>query len=449
MLDVFLSPTDATAGRMTRRDFVRVGALGATGLTLAQWLRSTAQAQPPDGKARSVIQLWMGGGPCHIDTWDPKPGAGPDYCGPYQKAIPTNVDGIRIAPMLPLMAKQMDKCALLRGMTHPSNAHEVGTYIMQTGTLPSGDLVYPSMGAVLALKKVELGQYKGALPPYIVVTQPLGRFTEAGFLGSNYKAFATGGNPNNPGFSIGGLGAGGKLTRTQDRRDLVQAIDGLARRLENDPQLQQMDSYQGKAYELLLGDAKEAFNLGKESEKVRDRYGRTTFGQSCLLARRLVEQGVPFITVNWGGWDTHKQHFERMAKFLPELDQGFSALLEDLGQRGLLPTTIVTWLGEFGRTPLIAKEPPWQGGRHHFCTAFSAVVAGGGFQGGKVVGVTDGRGERVIERPIYPWNLSASMYKLLGIDPAGELPHPHGCVARVTPATSGGAQSGGILKEIM
>ena len=450
MLDVPSRHIGGTSGRMNRRGFIKVGTLGATGLTLAGLLEMTAHGRSTEGKAKSVIQLWMGGGPCHLDTWDPKPGAGPDYCGPYRKPIPTNVDGIQIARTLPMMAKQMDKYAILRGMTHPSNAHETGTYIMQTGTLPSADLVYPSMGAVVALKKTSSGDYDGALPPFVAITEPLGRFSEAGFLGSAYKAFATGGDPNGKGFSIGGLNASGERSaRTERRRSLLTAFDGFARQLENAPKFKEMDSYQQKAYSLILGDAKEAFDVSLESDEVRDRYGRTTFGQSCLLARRLVEKGVPFVTVNWGGWDTHKQHFEKMAKYLPDLDRGFSALLEDLARRGLLDSTIVTWYGEFGRTPKIQWEPPWNGGRGHFSPAFSAVVAGGGFKGGAVVGATDARGERVRERPIYPWDLSASMYKLLGIDPDGQLPHPHGCVAHVTPVAGGDVASGGLLNEIM
>jgi len=219
--------------------------------------------------------------------------------------------------------------------------------------------------------------------------------------------------------------------------------------LEDDRVIRAMDSYQEKAYSLILGDAKKAFDLSDEKDELRDQYGRTRFGQSCLLARRLVENGVPFVTVNLGGWDTHKQNFEAMDKLLPVLDQGFAALLADLHQRGLLETTIVVWYGEFGRTPKVDKDPPWNGGRGHFCAAFSVVVAGGGFKGGKVVGETDWRGEKVTSRPVYPWDLSASIYKLLGIDPAGRLPHPRGCVAYVTPPAGGPMASGGLLNEIM
>lgn len=450
MLDVRNGQVGFSRGGTSRRSFLRLGSLGLLGLTLADWMRLKAEGQAVQGKARSVIQLWMGGGPPHTDTFDPKPQAGRDYCGPYTKAIGTNVDGIQLGQNLPNLAKQADKFAILRGMTHMTNAHEIGTYVMQTGTPPASDLVYPAVGAVLAYKRIDSGEYQGALPPYIAVTNPLGRFSEAGFLGSAYKAFATGGNPNSDNFNIGGMDTSeARITRMQRRKDILAAFDTFQRELESAGQLDQMDSYQEKAYSLIVGDAKQAFDLSQEKDETRERYGRNHFGQSCLLARRLVEHGVPFITVNYGGWDTHKDHFPRMDKMLPVLDQAFAALLDDLAQRGLLETTIVTWFGEFGRTPKIAWEPPWNGGRHHYGTAFSAVVAGGGFRGGSVVGQTDARGEIVRDRPVYPWDLSASMYRLLGIDPHGTLPHPRGCVAYVTPTVGGEVASGGMLEEIM
>lgn len=449
MLDIEGRHVSGPRGGINRRTFLRVGALSAAGLTLADWHRlqaagkTTAKGTP---KAKAVIQLWMAGGPPHTDTFDPKPNSGPEYVGPYTKPIATNVAGIRIGQKLPLMAKMADKYAILRGITGPSNAHEIGTYVMQTGTPPSEGLVYPSRGAVVAMKK---GASAGSLPPNIVITSQLGRFNAAGFLGNQYQPFATGGDPNRKNFRVGGLVPTRGEAEMKKRRDLLKAVDGFAREMERSGAVKEMDAHQAKAYGLIMGDAKKAFDMTKESDKVRTRYGRNRFGQSCLLARRLVENGVPFVTVNYGGWDTHKQHFERMDKMLPVLDQGFSALLEDLDQRGLLATTIVEWTGEFGRTPKIAKEPPWLGGRHHFSPAFSVVVAGGGFKGGKVIGTTDRLGEKVVERPIYPWDLAASMYKLLGIDPNGTLPHPRGCKAYVTPVASGDVASGGLLDEIM
>jgi len=449
MLDVQGRQVAPTREGIRRRDFLKVGALGAMGLTLADWLRMKAQGAVQEGKARSVIQLWMGGGPTHLDTFDPKPKAGEDYCGPYKNPVQTNVPGIQLCETLPMLAKQADKFSIIRSMTHGNNGHETATYIMQTGTMPS-DLVYPSMGAVVAYKRDEAG-YQGSLPPYMSLTSPLGRFSECGFLGTQYKTFATGGDPNQDRIRVQGIVPAGGVTdqRLKSRRSLLEAVDSLAREMDKNKTFDAMDQYQERAYGLILGEAKNAFNMAEEKDEVRERYGRNRFGQSCLLARRLVERGVPFITVNSGGWDTHRDNFGRMKVLLPPLDQGFSALLEDLDQRGLLDTTIVTWFGEFGRTPKIAASPPWDGGRHHYGPCMSAVVAGGGFKGGMIVGESDAKGEQPKQRPVYPWDLSASMYTLLGIDPLGQLPHPRGCVAYVTPVASGGVQSGGLLTEIM
>jgi len=444
-------PTTSHRCVLTRRNFIQMGSSGIAGLCLADLLEVNAwgqTARPAKAKAKAVIQLWMGGGPPHLDTFDPKPNAGDDYCGPYKKPIETNVAGVRITETLPRLAKCADKYSIIRSMTHGVNAHETAAYIMQTGTMPSGDLVYPSIGAVVALKREEAG-YRGPLPPYVTITAPLGRFSEAGFLGPRYRPFATGGDPSATPFTVEGLVAPGiNDQRLLERRGLLKSLDTQAKGI-GATSLAAMEGYQEKAYDLILGDGKKAFDLSQETDDLRERYGRNRFGQSCLLARRLVAGGVPFVTVNWGGWDTHKQHFEKMDVMLPQLDQGFSALLEDLAGSGLLDTTIVVWYGEFGRTPKIQRDPPWNGGRHHFGDVFSCVVAGGGFQGGKVVGSSDFRGEKVATRPVYPWDLSASIYHLLGIDPHGTLPHPRGCVAYVSPISGGNVQSGGLLKEIM
>ncbi|MBI4325226.1 MAG: DUF1501 domain-containing protein [Chloroflexi bacterium] len=450
MLDIQSRSVTWNCEGVCRRDFIRVGALSMLGLTLADWFQWKAHGMAGDGQAKSVILLWMGGGPTQTDTFDPKPQAGEDYCGPLRRPLATNVPGVSIGELLPRLSKQADKYAIIRSMTHGNNSHETAAYIMQTGTMPS-DLAYPSLGSVVAFKKGYEAGYKGNLPPFITLTNPLGRFSETGFLGTKYKSFATGGDPNAKDFRVGGLVPPRGVTeqRLQERRSLLQTVDTLAKATESDPRFQAMDEFQQKAYALILGDAKQAFDLSTEKDELKEKYGRNRFGQSCLLARRLVENGVPFITINDGGWDTHKDHFPAMQRKLPILDQGFGALLEDLAQRGLLASTIVVWYGEFGRTPKVATEPPWNGGRHHFGACFSAVVAGGGFKGGAVVGASDNRGEAVRERPAYPWDLSASMYKLLGIDPHGRLPHPQGCVAYVSPLASGTVQSGGLLTEIM
>ena len=449
MLDISGRHVELSRNGMNRRDFVRVGALGMAGLTLADLLKMKACGQPTkEPRAKSVIQLWMGGGPPHLDTFDPKPDAGAEYCGPYRNPIQTNVPGIKICETMPLMARQADKYSIIRSITHGEGGHETATYIMQTCAMP-GELAYPALGAVVAFKKYEAG-YQG-LPPYMSITQPLGRFTESGFLGTDYRAFATGGDPNSNTVRVEGLVPHGGVSdeRLRDRRTLVQAVDSLARSMDKNKQFAAMNTFQEKAYAMLLGDAKKAFDMSEEKPEVRERYGRNTFGQSCLLARRLVERGVPFITVNSSGWDTHRDNFGRMKVLLPPLDQGFSALLEDLAQRGLLDSTIVTWYGEFGRAPRIDPTPPWDMGRHHYGHAQSVIVAGGGFKGGHVVGSTDAKGEFPKERTLYPWDLSASMYTLLGIDPQGRLPHPHDCAAYVTPRASGEIPSGGLLTEIM
>jgi hypothetical protein len=214
-------------------------------------------------------------------------------------------------------------------------------------------------------------------------------------------------------------------------------------------QLVSLGQCEKEAYDLILGDAGKVFDLSQEKDELRERYGRNTFGQSCLVARRLVERGVPYITINYKGWDTHKQHFQAMNRKLPEMDKGMATLLQDLADHGLLDSTIVWWSGEFGRTPRIQWDAPWNGGRGHYGKVFSAVVAGGGFKGGKVVGASDAKGETVKERPVYPCDLLGSIYELLGIDPNARLPHPQGLVARVTPSAEDGVQSGGRLKEIM
>jgi hypothetical protein len=219
--------------------------------------------------------------------------------------------------------------------------------------------------------------------------------------------------------------------------------------MKDDASLKALDQAEEEAYELILGDGGKVFDLSQEKDELRDRYGRNTFGQSCLVARRLIERGVPYITVNYQGWDTHRQHFQIMRQRLPQMDKGMATLLQDLSDRGLLDSTIIWWSGEFGRTPVVQWEAPWNGGRGHYGEVFSAVVAGGGFRGGCVVGASDARGEEVKERPVYPCDLIGSMYELLGIDPGAKLPNPQGLPVTVSPTAADGVSMGGRLKEIM
>ncbi|MFH1716864.1 MAG: DUF1501 domain-containing protein [Planctomycetota bacterium] len=431
---------------LTRREALKRTVLGVAGLAMTGPFGRPARSAPLSPKAKSVIQIWMWGGPCHIDTFDPKPEAGNDYCGPFKSPIKTNASGIRIGEMLPLLAAQADKYSIIRSMTHGNNGHETASYIVQTGREP-GRLVYPCAGAVVSLFKGYEHGYKGVVPPYIVLTQPQGRFSEAGFLGPLYKPFATGGDPNQNPFAVEGIVAKGITDeRQRRRRDLLHSLDSLGKAMPNNTHFKQSDTCEEDAYRIMFGEGRELFDLSQEADELRERYGRNKFGQSCLMARRLAEHGVPYITINYGGWDTHKQHFEAMRRKLPEMDKGFATLLGDLADRGLLDSTIVWWSGEFGRGPKVQWEAPWNGGRSHYGKCFSAVVAGGGFKGGHVVGASDEKGMEVADRPVYPQDLIGSMYELLGIDPDGPMPNPRGLDVKVMPSSQTG---GGRLKEIV
>jgi len=407
-----------------------------------------APARPIRARAKSVIQVWLWGGPSHLDTFDPKPEAGTAYCGPFDKPIPTNVDGIMIGQMLPLLAQQADKYSIIRSMTHGINGHETAAYMVQTGRKPGGRVVYPCAGAIVSYFKGYRAGYKGLIPPYIVLTRPQGRFSEAGFLGPRYKPFATGGDPARTPFAVEGVVAEGvSPERQRSRRELLENLDALGRAMPDNAELKNLAQARSQAYDLILGDAGKVFDLTQEKDELREAYGKNTFGQSCLMARRLVESGVPYVTINYGGWDTHKQHFQEMRRKLPEMDRGMATLLKDLSDRGLLDSTIVWWSGEFGRTPKVQNEAPWNGGRGHYGQVFSAMLAGGGFKGGRVVGASDDRGETVKERPVYPWDLIASVYQLMGIDSQATLIHPLGMDVRVMEAEEGARIS--PLTEIM
>jgi len=459
---------------VSRREVMRRGALGAAGVIAAGGLSSRVfaaeakkapgqvTAEPKaardeaartkaktKGKIKSVIQIFLWGGMSHNDAWDPKPGTGYDYLGKFDKFIPTNVKGIQLGALFPKLAEQADKYSLIRSMTHGINGHETAAYLMQTGHKPGGRLAYPSVGAIFTYFKKK--QYKGLLPPYIVMLRAAGRFSEEGFLGPGYKPFATGGDPNADRFEVQGIvNRGINDARQKARRELLDKMNTMGYGLADVPEMTAAETAKKKAYGLILGKGKEVFNLNNESTVIRDRYGRNTFGQECLAARRMVEAGVPYITVSFpGGWDTHANHFPTMLRQCPPLDQGLATLLADLSDRGLLDSTLVWCTGEFGRTPKISWEPPWNGGRHHYGAVFTVLVAGGGFKGGRIVGSSDEKGEKVKERPVYPADLLGSFYLLAGIDAAAKLPHPLGFDARVLDAEKEGMKSTGLLEEIM
>jgi hypothetical protein len=435
---------------VNRREAIRRGLLVAGGLMWTDSLTIGALPSSPRARAKAIIQLWMWGGPSHLDTFDPKPEAGYDYCGPFRSPIETNVPGIRICELLPLLAKQADKYSIIRSLTHGNNGHETAAYIVQTGRPPGGRLVYPCVGAVVSLFKGYGAGYGGLIPPYIVLTEPLGRFSPEGFLGQRYQPFVTGGNPAQTPFAVEGVVAPGiSAQRQRDRRELLHRLNTLSQALPGDTELAAAARAEQEAYDMILGDGAKVFDLSLEKPEVRDRYGRNKFGQSCLAARRLVEHGVPCVTINFNGWDTHKENFQAMRRLLPDLDKGMATLLQDLSDRGLLDSTIVWWSGEFGRTPKIQWEEPWNGGRGHWGNVFSGVVAGGGFHGGRIVGASDARGEEPRARPVYASDLIGSLYRLLGIDGTARLPNPFGLDTPVMPAPDEGVKSAGLLSEIL
>ncbi len=394
--------------------------------------------------AKSVVEIWQWGGPCQLETFDPKPDASRDYNGGL-KAIPTNVPGMQIHEWWPELAKCADLYSIIRTMTHNQFGHESAAYLMQTGRLPGGGEVCPAIGAVVSLcKKAE---YSGDLPPYVILTRAKGRFSEVGFLGDEAAPLVTGGRPNSARFAVDGIVPPEGITESisKERFDLLSQLDswrpkgGL-----NSGKAAAFDAAGAEARRISEGDAAKVFDLAQEPAEVRDEYGRTEIGQSLLAARRLVEYGVPYITVNVQGWDSHKRHFETMKRRSNETDKAVAAFLKDLAKRNLLGSTIVWMSGEFGRTPKVGWEAPWNGGRGHYARCFSALVAGGGFKGGCVVGESDATASNPVKRPVAPQDFLGSIYELCGIDPDGLIPNSKGKKMTILPPQS----EAGRLREI-
>jgi hypothetical protein len=399
-------------------------------------------------RAKSVILIYLDGGPSQTDTFDPKPGATRDIYGNFKEVSTTNVPGIIIGSKLPLLAQMADKYSLIRSMTHGVNAHETGHYAMITGDLSGGHVVYPSYGAVISYFKKD--SYKGILPPYISLTAANNRFNEGGFLGNHFKSFDTGGAPEKQAFEVEGIvNSFVSKDKFNQRMQLLKTIETNSPTFNASAVKTELDSMRQLNVDFIFGEAGAAFDVSGESKEMRERYGMHRMGQSCLAARKLVEAGVPFINVRTTGWDTHKKHFQRMNEMLPELDQALSALIADLDAKGLLESTIILCGGEFGRTPRVQWEAPWNGGRAHFGKAFSYLVAGGGFIPGKVVGKTDKTGEEIVERKVFPSDLIGTVYLLMGIDPNGTLPHISEGALPVLPSLGKEGQSNGLVYELI
>ena len=408
----------------TRRDFLRIGGLAAFGLSLPAYLKAAAPAQRSSRKsrARSVILVYLGGGLSHHDSFDMKPDAPPEIRGKY-RPIDSNVPGLQIGELLPLMAKTMDKVALVRSGAHNNDHHETATNWVMSGRFGSAFGDYPAIGAVVAH---ETG-FSGTLPPYVSVPRNPSFTWELGksaFLGGRYESFRAG-DPNQKDYKVQDVAPIEKIgvIRAKRRQTLLAAVDDLARKVQANDQIATYDEFQHRAAEMILtGEARRAFGIDDEPEKLRDRYGRTTFGQSCLLARRLVAGGVRFVTINFGGWDHHAKIWDGLQNKLPDFDRGFSALIQDLHERGMLDETLVLAMGEFGRTPKINKDM----GRDHWGPAASLLFAGAGVRPGNVIGATDKQGAYVTKRPVAPADVAYTVFDGLGIDPRKQIVTPDG-----------------------
>ncbi len=412
---------------LSRRSLLKAGVLSTLGLDLAGLLRlrhiqASEQGAGQPARADACILIWLAGGPSHIDTLDPKPDAGVDVRGEF-KPIETACPGIQVSEVLPRIAASMNRLTLIRGMTSPEADHDRASHHLMTGYRPSPALVYPSHGSVV--NAVRESSRAGSLPTYVSMPD-LPAFGGAGYLTPARNPFSTNADPNNPRFRVRDLTPPDRLNlaRLQRRRGMVAALDQFAHDVPPSTLTTSRDQFTERAFDLLTSaTAQEAFAIDREPTETRDAYGRTTLGQSCLLARRLVERGVGFVTIDDRGtgqlgWDTHQQNFPSLKdRLAPPLDQGLSALVADLESRGLLERTLVLVMGEFGRTPKINPTA----GRDHHGRANSIILAGGGVRGGQVLGRTDRQGDSPEDRPVTPSDLAATVFTLLGINPETKL----------------------------
>jgi uncharacterized protein (DUF1501 family) len=440
MIDVTGNGSITTCDGLTRRDFLQVGTLGALGLTMSKFaaLQALGAANTNDSE-KACILIFNLGAPSQLDTWDMKPDAPREIRGPFS---PINTTGdFQISELFPLHAKIANRFSLVRSCYHTAAAvHDTGHQMMQTGRLFTGGINTPHAGCALEF----LRGRKNELPAHVILPEPMGptggnlpHGQDAGFLGKSYDPFALMADPSKPNFKVPDLLPPAEIgeARLQRRKELRETIEGTIRNFEASPQAQLMDANFAAAYRLMTSEkAREAFDLSKEPQKVRERYGMTRFGQCCLLARRLVERGVRFVTLNTFitvfneiTWDIHgSKPFTSIAGMkdivAPMYDQGYSALIEDLVERGMLDTTMVACLAEFGRTPKVNPA----GGRDHWPQCWTVSFAGGGVKGGRVVGKSDDIGAYPTERPIAPKEIVATIFKGLGLDLETHLPGPQG-----------------------
>jgi hypothetical protein len=403
---------------VSRREFLRVGGLSTLGLSLATFFRLQQQAAAQEYAAPrrtdvNCILMWMQGGPSHIDTFDPKPDAPVEVRGEFA-TIPTVLPGVRICEHFPLLARQMDKLSLIRGHDPQNGSHGHADHLMMSGHRFNPALPFPCFGSVVSRER----GYRDGMFPFVQLGRHIDRRFNggvAGFLGDQYNPFEVQDDPSAATFRVRDLSLAGEAERArlQRRYSILEQMDNYQRDVESSAAVQARDEFYQRAHALITSPvARRAFDLSLEPAHVRDTYGRNSLGQSCLLARRLIESGVHFVTVTDGGWDTHTNNFRSLKdRLLPRLDHGYAALLQDLHQRGLLDNTLVVWFGDFGRTPKVNPSA----GRDHWATAGVACMGGGGVRRGEVVGATNAQAELVVDNPVRPQDLAATIYHALGI----------------------------------
>lgn len=403
--------------QVKRRSVLRVGSLGIAGLSLPNLLRmrAAASAEGRPVRKKSVILVWLAGGPSHIDMYDLKPNAPSEVRGEF-RPVPTNATGIQISEHLPLQAQMMDKLAIVRSAFHTNAGHGMGSQWMLTGYQPTievSDNIFPSTGSVVA--KLQ-GANNPALPAYVNLPRSLG-LGKAAYLGASYNPFSPENDPNSDGFQVRNLKLPSRVDgrRLDRRRGLLGQLDQIRRDIDLKGDIEGLDTFYRDALQMVTNDAAiRAFDIHREDPKLRDQYGRNDLGQSCLLARRLVESGVSFVTVQaGGGWDTHGDNFKQLKdNLLPKYDRATAALVQDLYDRGLQDDVLVMSFGEFGRTPRINSGA----GRDHWPGAMSILYAGGGLKMGQVVGSTNDKAEFPTSKPASPGCVLSTMYHVLGID---------------------------------
>ena len=412
MLDLTTGVASDCSG-VSRRSFLRVGGLAAFGLGLPQYLQARAGAPFAKAKAKRCILLWMQGGPSHIDTFDPKPDAPAEIRGEFG-TVATTLPGVRFADVVPMLAQQTDKLAVIRGHDPKNGSHGVADHLMMSGHKFNASLPFPCFGSVVAKER----GYENGMLPFVQLGKSIDRRFNggiAGFLGDQFNPFEVPDDASSPQFKVRDLAVGTDAERVRlDRRyAMLSDLENYQKTVEMPGVVKARDEFYEKAHGIITGPAaKTAFDLSRESDKTRERYGRNSLGQGCLLARRLVEAGVQFVTVTDGGWDTHTDNFKSLKnRLMPRVDRGLSALVEDLGTRGLLDDTLVVWFGDFGRTPKVNPTA----GRDHWATAGVALMAGGGLKVGQVVGRTNALAEVVTDTPVGPQDIAATIYHTLGV----------------------------------